>query len=273
MSTSICQKFPNYPVDIAQSVGGLSFGNDPLVCGGGWPEHSECFAYEDNDWKPSFLMSEAKISSTIIRSPFLTEEYQLIISGGYIYNSSVNTTEALTGGGWKKTLPQLPFSVNSHCMTQLNSTSIITILGQRTFILQDIYKGWVDGPLLNYDRYGQSCGRIRKNKTNFEFSIIVVGGNNGTVMTSTEIFDVGTSIWHTGPDLPFGIYVAEFIEDSLGGVILIGGRSETDLYVDSLFRLDNAGAHWEKLPQKLSSGRQWHAAFLIPDHLTNCSIN
>ncbi len=218
-------------------------------------------------------MTETKRLLSITTSPFLKENYQLIISGGYNFNSSVNTTEALTEDGWKTTLPQLPYHAHAHCMTQLNSTSVITILGQRTFILLNLNEGWVTGPLLNYPRNYQSCARIRKNKTSFEFSVIVVGGDNGTLMTSTEILDNKASIWQTGPDLPFGIDVAELIEDSLGGVVLIGGRSETDLYVDSLFRLDNAGAHWEKLPQKLSSGRQWHAAFLIPDHLTNCSIN
>jgi hypothetical protein len=272
MSTSTCQKFPDYPVDIAQSVGGLSFGNVPLVCGGGYLEHSECNAYEDNNWKPSASMTEPKRALTITKSPFLKEDYQLIISGGYYYNSTVNTTEALTEEGWKRTLPQLPFPAEAHCMTQLNSTSVITILGQRTFILLNLNEGWVAGPLLNYPRYYQSCARIRKNKTSFEFSVIVVGGDNGTLMTSTEILDNEASIWQTGPDLPFGIDVAELIEDSLGGIILIGGYSAKDAYLDSLFRLDNAEAQWEELPQKLSSGRNWHAAFLIPDYLTNCTI-
>jgi hypothetical protein len=272
MSTSTCQKFPNYPVDIAQAVGGLSFGNVPLVCGGCNPDHSECYSYEEKDWKPSFSMSEAKKLSTIIKSPYLTEEYQLIISGGDFNQSYVNTTEALTEDGWKTTLPQLPYHAHAHCMTQLNSTSIITILGQNTFILQDLNKGWDEGPLLNYGRYAPSCGRIRKNKTSFDFSVIVVGGNNGTCMTSTEILDNETLRWQAGPDLPFGVYVAKLIEDSLGGVILVGGDYKR-VYVDTLFRLDNAEAKWEKLPQILLTGRLWHAAFLIPDYLTNCTIN
>ncbi len=273
ISASNCQKFPFYPVDIYQSVGGLSSNNVPLICGGCCPDHSECFAYKDTDWKPSFLMSETKRLLSITTSPFLKENYQLIISGGYIYNSSVNTTEALTEEGWKTTLPQLPYHAHAHCMTQLNSTSVIAMLGQNTFILQDLNKGWDEGPLLNYARYAPSCARIRKNKTSFEFSVIVVGGHNGTFMTSTEILDQGASIWQTGPDLPFGIDVAQLIEDSLGGVVLIGGYSAKDAYLDSLFRLDNAEAQWEELPQKLSTGRHWHAAFLIPDYLTNCTMN
>ncbi len=273
ISASTCQKFPFCPVDIYQSVGGLLSNNIPLICGGAYPEHSECFAYKDNDWKPSSSMTEPKRALTITKSPFLKEDYQLIISGGYYYNSTVNTTEALTEEGWKRTLPQLPFPADAHCMTQLNSTSVIAMLGQNTFILQDLNKGWVDGPLLSYGRYAPSCGRIRKNRTSFEFSVIVVGGDNGTLMTSTEILDNKASIWQTGPDLPFGIDVAELIEDSLGGVVLIGGYSAKDSHLDSLFRLDNAGAQWEELPQKLSSGRHWHAAFLIPDYLTNCTVN
>ncbi len=272
MSTSTCQKFPDYPVDIAESVGGLSFGNVPLVCGGGFPEHSECYAYEDNNWKPSASMTETKRLLSITTSPFLKENYQLIISGGYNFNSSVNTTEALTEEGWKTTLPQLPFPVAGHCMTQLDSTSVIAMLGKSSFILQNLNDGWVEGPVLTYSRWGPSCARIRNNKDSLEFSVIVVGGDNGALMTSTEILDQGASIWQTGPDLPFGIDVAELIEDSLGGVVLIGGYSAKDQHLDSLFRLDNAGAQWEELPQKLSTGRHWHAAFLIPDYLSNCTI-
>ncbi len=273
ISASTCQKFPFYPVDIWQSVGGLSFNNVPLICGGCCPAHSECFAYEDNDWKPSFLMSEEMVASAITTSPFLKEDFQLIISGGYYYNTSYNTTQVLTKEGWETTLPQLPFLASAHCMTQLNSTSVIAMLGQRTFILQNLNDGWVEGPVLTYSRWGPSCARIRKNKNSLEFNVIIVGGHNGTSMASTEILDEGASLWQKGPDLPFGIHTAELIEDSLGGVIFIGGNSAKDAYLDSLFRLDNAGAQWEELPQKLLSGRDWHTAFLIPDYLTNCTIN
>jgi hypothetical protein len=40
---------------------------------------------------------------------------------------------------------------------------------------------------------------------------------------------LGSNTWRSGPDLPFGIADAAIVEDSRGGVILIGGRSEDPL--------------------------------------------
>ena len=50
-----------------------------------------------------------------------------------------------------------------------------------------------------------------KNIQKIIFSIVVVGGVNGTAMTSVEILDEGSDHWTAGPELPFGIY--RFIRD------------------------------------------------------------
>ena len=80
--------------------------------------------------------------------------------------------------------------------------------------------------------------------------------------------------WRLGPNLPFGIKLAQLVEDNLGGVILVGGSSQVEIF-DTLFRLPHAGddANWEEMPQKLKDARDHHTAFLIPDHLTNCTLN
>jgi hypothetical protein len=49
----------------------------------------------------------------------------------------------------------------------------------------------------------------------------------------------------------------------------------SDPFMDTLLRLPHAGldAEWEEIPQKLKVGRHNHIAFMVPDEITNCSIN
>ena len=102
--------------------------------------------------------------------------------------------------------------------------------------------------------------------------MIVVGGTN--YLAPVEILDDGASQWRIGLNLTFGIKYSQLVEDHLGGVILVGGKSENFAYSDTLFRLPHAGdeAQWSELPQKLKLGRHSHSAFLIPDSFVNCSI-
>jgi len=165
----------------------------------------------------------------------------------------LNSTTAFLIGGRQQ---QVDFSPNSYLLnTAANSQE------------------WLKGPALNHNREHHSCARI-KTENSSRFGIIVVGGSNGTYMTSVEILDDGADVWRNGPDLPFGIYHASLVEDPTGGVILVGGESENDPYLQTLFRLSHAGddAEWVEMPQKLKDGRSRHTSFLVPDDITSCSL-
>jgi hypothetical protein len=148
----------------------------------------------------------------------------------------------------------------------------------KTFIQHSWRNELVSGPDLKNTRKSHSCSRIRKNTTHpSSFSVIVVGGegkNDSDILSSVEILDEGENSWRDGPDLPFGIAGAALIEDPTGGVILIGGRSSTNSYLDSLYRLAHAGedAHWVKLPQTLEVGKYRPTATLVPDSIANCTF-
>jgi hypothetical protein len=165
-------------------------------------------------------------------------------------------------------------------MVLLNSTTAFLIGGRQagvdyspnSYLLNTAANSqeWIQGPALNYGRGFHSCSRLDSSS---RFSIIVVGGYNGAQMTSVEILDEGSSEWRNGPDLPFGIHDASLVEDPAGGVILVGGVSKYDQYLQTLFRLSDAGgdAKWVEMPQKLKDGRYWHTSFLIPDDIVTCS--
>jgi hypothetical protein len=90
-----------------------------------------------------------------------------------------------------------------------------------------------------------------------------------------EILDEGSNEWQTGPELPFGIYGSQMVEDQNGGVVLIGGQISSGGNLDTLhvFQLPQGGqdAVWTKLEQKMQTGRRLHTAFLVPDNIVDCS--
>ena len=83
--------------------------------------------------------------------------------------------------------------------------------------------------------------QILNNLPENEYSVIVVGGLDGGEVSTVEVFDEDSIVWRRGPDLPFGICCGELVEDSAGGVVLVGGQSRNDVYLSSLFRLPHLG--------------------------------
>ena len=55
-----------------------------------------------------------------------------------------------------------------------------------------------------------------------------------------------------------------------GGVILIGGDSEDESFLSTLYRLEDAESEWKEMNQKLKHGGDLLTAFLVPDDITNC---
>ena len=105
-------------------------------------------------------------------------------------------------------------------------------------------------------------------------SIVVAGGYDGSsYLSSVEILDEGSNEWQTGPELPFGIYGSQMVEDQNGGVVLIGGYSLSGGNLATLYHLPHGGqdAVWTKMEQKMKTGRYWHTAFMVPDSFVDCS--
>ena len=144
---------------------------------------------------------------------------------------------------------------------------------RKTFYLTFGEERWIEGPELRNKRGYHSCGRIRRDKDSQEMSIIVAGGWIGSYLSSVEILDEDSNEWQTGPELPFGIYGSEMVEDQNGGVVLIGGKSSSVGTLDTLYQLPHGGldAVWIKMEQKMQTGRMEHTAILIPDNIVNCS--
>jgi hypothetical protein len=63
------------------------------------------------------------------------------------------------------------------------------------------------------------------------------------------------------------------VQDPFGGVILVGGYSSNDEFLDTLYQLPHGGedAVWTPMEQTLERTRSLHTAFLVPDNIVDCS--
>jgi hypothetical protein len=54
---------------------------------------------------------------------------------------------------------------------------------------------------------------------------------------------------------------------------LVGGHTSSSPSLDTLFQLPHAGedAVWTEMEQMLKLGRELHTAFMVPDHIVDCS--
>jgi hypothetical protein len=262
------------------SFGGLGFQDKPIICGtvDGYLNHSKkCFSLEGNEW--IYLPGMNTTRAWTADSPSL---YQSLSQAFFRSRSGDlnTTTEDLTEQDWEETMPQsIPFTFNAFCSVLVNSTTALVIgslpmhTSSGTFYINLETEVWTEGPFLKNIRESSSCGKIRKNNSSQDLSIIVVGGWSNWQLASVEILDQDAEEWRNGPDLPLEMYNANMVEDQNGGVFLVGGHSNGVGPLDTLFQLPHGGedAVWAKMEQRLKIGRYWHTAVLVHDKIVDCS--
>ena len=87
--------------------------------------------------------------------------------------------------------------------------------------------------------------------------VIVSGGRNGNLLSSSEIYDPATNTWTEGPELPSATYGAKMINFG-GDVYHVGGTGTRK----SVFRLDKVDATTWKFTRvaTLSQDKYWFDA-------------
>ncbi len=202
----------------------------PLICGG-YTVGSACYLYDKGSWILTNSLSENRTYAATTSSPFSKEPHTLFVTGGRFtkdMSNQTNSVDFLHEGKWEAVTPSLPVLMSHHCMVKSDSFSVMAIGGYHnyttsanTYLFNSRLETWVNSPTLINRRDCVSCARIHTDENSSKFSIIVVGGFDGTRMRSTEILDAGSSVWRQGPELPIGICCAALVEDPAGGVVLV----------------------------------------------------
>ncbi len=280
-SASTCKNPPNFPARVWGAIGGLGFKGNLILCGGNlnYAYSNKCYSLKNNEWVSSASMNSVRAWTAAAQ----LQDGKLLVTGGFDASlSELNSAAMLTEGGWESNIPSLPVTIAKHCMVTVNSTTVMVIGGRqngqyysgKTFYFTFGEESWTEGTTLKNKRILHSCGKIRRNKDSQEMSIIVVGGHDGSSkLSSVEILHEGSNEWQTGPELPFGIYGSQMVEDQNGGVVLIGGYSPSAGRLDTLYQLPHGGqdAVWIKMEQKMQTKRYYHTAFLVTDNIVDCS--
>ena len=282
-----CQDLTNFPTKFYGAIGGLASNSNPIICGGmdGTINDivADCFTYKDGDWNMSPGLFWPLLSAAVSPTGCSNEAFNLFSTGGmaHIYPAGfapISVAQVLSDAGWQELSNPLENSSAFHCMVLLQPTSVLVIGGVQdetwysssTFFFDTDTEEWSDGPKLNGGRRSFSCGKLQADSGSSQDRVIVAGGWNGAVISSTEILDVDSIYgWSSGPELPIGILGASMIEDSSRGVILIGG-SNGNVPLNTLYKLSHAKSEWIVMPQQLKIGRSYATAFLVPDEVTNC---
>ena len=98
--------------------------------------------------------------------------------------------------------------------------------------------------------------------------VVVAGGKSelGRI-NSTEILDLGTSVWSEGIDLPDSIYDGVMLEHPSRGVMAVGG----ELNWFFIYYLPWPIELWIQLPQTLPVPRSKLTDFLVSDSFVDCT--
>jgi hypothetical protein len=297
-----CKNLPNFPLPLHGAFGGLGFQDEPIICGGKREELEDkgqrlefpfyylnkCFSLKGNEWTPSPSLNTQRNDAAVSPSPYPSKSQKLFVTGGQGDSSDPNTAEVLTEQGWKILPQSLPFELFHHCSVLVNATTVMVIgrnleapLMTNTYFFNTNNEIWTKGPPLKNNRIRHSCGKIRKDSQSQELSILVAGGwggkgptpQEGDLLSSVEILDLGAKEWRNGPDLPFGVYDSQMVDGKNGEVILVAGFQFPFDALDTLYQLPHGGADakWTKMEQKLKFKRREHLAFLVPDNIVDCS--
>ena len=134
---------------------------------------------------------------------------------------------------------------------------------------------WSNGPNLSTERYDHGCFSIKD--SNITTQIVVMGGHGSgpySYLSSTEILDVNSMTWRTGPALPISVSgnsgvrseVRPYLGFSTGGY----GNGQQQRKVYGLKKTNGNSLKWEEV-HGMTTGRSWHSIVNAPKSLLpNC---
>ena len=93
--------------------------------------------------------------------------------------------------------------------------------------------------------------------------VVVAGGEDGSYLSMTEIYDVATNSWSKGTPLPVALSGAAVVPFETT-FFFVGGHIGNRVYSDKVFLYETSGEWIEQPHMKLSEGKRNVVAMLVP---------
>jgi hypothetical protein len=202
-SRNFCQILEDYPIQVDGAVGGLINQIDPLVCGGWNPTATTNVCYVVNQPGQSLEMLEKRVVSASLT---LNSSHLWITGGTNSDYERLRTSEFVSIGQPSVKGPDLPYSVESHCLVGVNSSTALLCGGKNNggivnechyMYLED--HSWSQGPSMMTIRFRHSCGIFKSAAHQGRNIVIAAGGYNyDDDLDSVEFLDPTTNTWNEG---------------------------------------------------------------------------
>jgi hypothetical protein len=202
-ASNICQNLEDYPIQVRGAVGGLLIQGDPLVCGG-HPFTHVCHVVNQPGQSSEMLEERYYSASLTLNSSHLW------ITGGYNYNGNgkLQTSEFVSFGQPSVKGPDLPYSVQRHCLVRVNSSTALLCGGYNDQYLNECHymdledHSWSQGPSMMTKRRSHSCGIFKSAAHQGRNMVIAAGGYNSAggynYLDSVEFLDPTSNTWNEG---------------------------------------------------------------------------
>jgi hypothetical protein len=199
-ASNICQELDDYPIKAEGAVGGLFNEVDPVVCGS--THVNICYMVNQPDQSLEMLEIRGFAASLTLNRTHIW------ITGGIrsVDWTRTKTSEFVSIGQPAVKGPDLPYSVHSHCLVRINSSTVLLCGGFNVhFVTKECYymdledQSWSKGPSLITERRSHTCGMFKSAAHLGRNVVIAVGGkSNGGTLNSVEILDPTTNGWIEG---------------------------------------------------------------------------
>jgi len=243
-----CSGIADFPVATSSATGGILNGVPHVCVGFSADSHRECFGFGgDGSWKNEFNLTNAlwEWGSSVVFKDWDEHEEAWWIIGG-----QPNGDETEVWGGFppseiSNNEIRLPKIINQPCIVKISDQEAFVTAKPKLVpadtMLAWIYNiqsnTWTELPNTLQKRSGPSCGYIQTDSGRF---VVLAGGLS---LSSTEILDLSTLIWSTGPDLGIDIFGGSMVSMYDDELILIGGYSGGAL--DEIRRMDSSMSSWD----------------------------
>lgn len=225
--------------------------------------------FQTNEW---FFLADMHVGREHSSSAYLSFD-EWWITGGYTEPPQSTITDLLlsTSSSFVRYL-NLPIPMKEHIMIRVNETAIIFIgnccdtdgmveYNDLVVIFDKTTLTFSNLPSLPFGVIWPSGGLVRHSDGR---NSVLISGN------PTQILDLDnlSAGWTQGPD-----YFIRFADSVPFGdsFLSVGGRDFTGSYSNNIHEYDAESGSWKVRPEKLTTGRELSAAFLIPDDVARCS--